>query len=46
MANTYLENVIVLIVDDQEFIRNLVREMLRVLGCAQIYDVSNGEDAW
>lgn len=46
MANTYLENVIVLIVDDQEFIRNLVREMSRVLGCAQIYDVSNGEDAW
>ena len=46
MSNDYLRDVSILVVDDQEFIRMLVREMLRALGAAQIFDASNGEDAW
>ncbi len=46
MWNTYLENVRVLIVDDQDFIRSLVRQMLGVLGCTHITDVPDGRLAW
>lgn len=46
MSNNYLRDVAVLIVDDQDFIRSLVREMLRVLGCSKIYDAPDGEKAW
>ena len=46
MENKYLEDVSVLIVDDQEFIRLLVREMLRVLGCTKILDAADSEAAW
>ncbi|MBT6093447.1 MAG: response regulator [Rhodospirillaceae bacterium] len=46
MENDYLKDVSILVVDDQEFIRNLVREMLRVLGAEHIYDALEGEDAW
>ncbi len=46
MWNTYLENVRVLIVDDQDFIRSLLRHILGVLGCKKISDAANGEIAW
>lgn len=46
MWNTYLENVRVLVVDDQDFIRSLLRHILGVLGCKQISDAQNGEIAW
>jgi len=46
MWNTYLKNVRVLVVDDQDFIRSLLRHILGVLGCTQITDTSNGEMAW
>jgi len=46
MANNYLRDVTVLIVDDQEFIHSLVRQMLRVLGCTKMIHADNGDDAW
>jgi two-component system, chemotaxis family, chemotaxis protein CheY len=42
----YLEDVKILIADDQQFIRSIVRQMLRVLGARDIYDAADGEDAW
>jgi len=35
-----------MIVDDQEFITNMLRQMVKVLGCIDIHVFSNGEDAW
>jgi two-component system, chemotaxis family, chemotaxis protein CheY len=46
MDNDYLKDVSILIVDDQEFILNLVRAMLRVLGAEMIHDAKDGEQAW
>ncbi len=46
MWNSYLKDVRVLIVDDQDFIRSLLRHILGVLGCKQISDVADGETAW
>ena len=46
MWDTYLKDVRVLIVDDQDFIRSLLRQMLGVLGCKSISDETNGEAAW
>ncbi len=46
MWDTYLKSVRVLIVDDQDFIRSLLRHILGVLGCKNITDASNGEIAW
>ena len=46
MFNTYLKSVRVLIVDDQDFIRSLLRHILAVLGCSQITDAPDGETAW
>ena len=46
MWDSYLKDVRVLIVDDQEFIRSLVRQMLGVLGCSHITDVPDGRSAW
>lgn len=46
MWNTYLKNVRVLIVDDQDFIRSLLRHILGVLGCTHITDVPDGISAW
>ena len=45
MSN-YLENVSVLIVDDQDFIRSLIRQILNALGCNKIKDAANGKAAW
>ncbi len=42
----YLENIKILIVDDQDFIRSMLRQMLGVLGAREIYDAIDGEDAW
>lgn len=42
----YLENVSILIVDDQDFIRSLIRQILKALGCTKIKDASNGRQAW
>ena len=46
MWDTYLRNVRVLIVDDQDFIRSLLRHILGVLGCTHISDRANGVSAW
>jgi len=46
MENDYLRDVSVLVVDDQKFILNLVREMLRVLGAETIIDARDGGQAW
>ena len=46
MFNTYLKSVRVLIVDDQDFIRSLLRHILAVLGCSHITDAPDGETAW
>ena len=46
MWDTYLKNVRVLIVDDQDFIRSLLRHILGVLGCKQITDAADGVTAW
>lgn len=46
MWDTYLQNVRVLIVDDQDFIRSLLRHILGVLGCKQITDAADGHTAW
>lgn len=46
MWDTYLKNVRTLIVDDQDFIRSLLRHILGVLGCHNIMDAENGEHAW
>jgi len=46
MWDTYLRNVRVLIVDDQDFIRSLLRHILGVLGCTHISDCADGEGAW
>ncbi|MDA1024282.1 MAG: response regulator [Proteobacteria bacterium] len=36
----------VLIADDQDFIRSLLRHILGVLGCTNITDAESGEKAW
>ncbi|MEK9753213.1 MAG: response regulator [Rhodospirillaceae bacterium] len=46
MSNDYLRDVTILIVDDQEFILSLVREMLRVLGAETILEAKDGGEAW
>ena len=46
MWDSYLRNVRVLIVDDQDFIRSLLRHILGVLGCTSITDAINVEAAW
>lgn len=46
MWNTYLKSVRVLIVDDQDFIRSLLRHIMAVLGCSNITDAPDGETAW
>lgn len=46
MWNSYLRNVRVLVVDDQDFIRSLLRHILGVLGCTHITDTADGESAW
>jgi len=46
MWNTYLRSVRVLIADDQDFIRSLLRHILGVLGCTNITDAESGEKAW
>ncbi len=46
MWDSYLKDVRVLIVDDQDFIRSLLRHIFGVLGCNQITDVANGQTAW
>jgi len=35
-----------MIVDDQEFITRLLRQMVKVLGCIDIHVFSDGEEAW
>ena len=46
MWDSYLRNVRVLIVDDQEFIRSLLRHILGVFGCTNISDSADGVSAW
>lgn len=46
MECTYLNNVSVLIVDDQDFIRSLIRQVLKSFGCKNIKDAADSEHAW
>ena len=46
MWDSYLRNVRVLIVDDQDFIRSLLHHILGVLGCTHITDCIDGVSAW
>lgn len=42
----YLRDVSVMIVDDQQFTANMLRQMVRILGCMDIQAFSNVESAW
>ena len=46
MWNTYLQKVNILIVDDQDFLRSLLRQILGVLGARRISEATGGEAAW
>lgn len=46
MAEDYLKNVSIMIVDDQEFVCRLIREVLHVIGAQQIYMFTNPMEAW
>lgn len=46
MADDYLKNVSILIVDDQDFICRLVREVLHVIGASQMYLFTDPKEAW
>ncbi len=45
MSN-YLRHISIMVVDDQEFSAQILRQMLRVLGASDIRVFGNGEDAW
>jgi two-component system chemotaxis response regulator CheY len=42
----YLRDVTILVAEDQEFSANLLRKMLRVIGCTNVHVFENGEEAW
>ena len=42
----YLQQVKILIVDDQDFILSILRQMLGVLGARDIHDALDGQEAW
>lgn len=42
----YLRDVSIMLAEDQEFSANLIRKMLRVIGCTDVHVFENGEDAW
>ncbi len=42
----YLRDVTIMVAEDQEFSANLLRKMLRVVGCTDVHIFENGEDAW
>ena len=42
----YLRDVSVMIVDDQSFATNMLRQMVKVLGAMEVSVFSNGEEAW
>ncbi|MEQ8320184.1 MAG: response regulator [Rhodospirillales bacterium] len=42
----YLRDVTIMVVEDQDFSANLMRKMLRVIGCSDVHIFDNGEDAW
>ncbi len=44
--NDYLRDVSIMIVDDQDFSVQMVREMVRILGAEDIRGFTNGEKAW
>jgi len=46
VSNDYLAKVSFLVVDDQEFIRQLVRQVLGVIGAREVVDCADGERAW
>lgn len=45
-VSEYLRDVSVMIVDDVKFTANMLRQMIRVLGCMDIQTFSNVESAW
>ncbi len=46
MSDDYLSKVSFLVVDDQDFIRLLVRQVLGVIGARNVRDFPDGEQAW
>jgi len=42
----YLRDVSVMIVDDQKFTADMLRQMVKVLGCAEIHMFMNADQAW
>ena len=45
MADEYLKDVKILIVDDSAFMRNIIRRVLSALHAEQVREASDGEDA-
>jgi len=43
---TYLQDVKVLIADDQDFLRSIMRQLLGVLGCKNVVEASTATKAW
>lgn len=46
MAVDYLKEISFLIVEDQDFLRKLVRQVLDVFGAEKFTEAANGEEAW
>ena len=46
MSDGFLSNVSFLVADDQEFVRQLVRQILGCAGARLIQEASDGEEAW
>lgn len=46
VSDDYLSKVSFLVVDDQDFIRLLVRQVLGVIGARNVIDFPDGEQAW
>lgn len=46
MWKTYLQKIKILVVDDQDFLRSVLRQILGVLGARRISEATDGEAAW
>lgn len=42
----YLRNITIMIVDDQDFICKLLRQIIKVLGAQEVYTFTDPEEAW
>ena len=46
MSRYYLKQINVLVVDNQDFVRSMLRHVLGILGCRRITEATDGEAAW